>query len=156
MRFWLQSVSRLVSVAWEEAAQKVLPLLLQLTLDVYELVKQQRWESCTCGDVALLLFDKLVVEHLTATTSPCRAFDCCSHWSCLLFTCFYRLQYSMSVVAVTPFVSQKWVGGVTDNVSSYFRHLQRSGAACVCMRMQGHDCCMGSKTAQSCSYGRCL
>lgn len=43
MRFWLQSVSRLTSAAWEDAAQQALLQLLQLALDVYGAVVEQRW-----------------------------------------------------------------------------------------------------------------
>lgn len=43
VRFWLQSVSRLTSAAWEDASTKALQPLLQVTLEVYSAVVQQRW-----------------------------------------------------------------------------------------------------------------
>jgi hypothetical protein len=42
VRFWLQSVSRLTSAVWEGAARQALQPLLQVTLEVFDLVVQQR------------------------------------------------------------------------------------------------------------------
>jgi hypothetical protein len=42
VRFWLQSVSRLTSAAWEEAVCPALQPLLRVTLDVYDAMVHQR------------------------------------------------------------------------------------------------------------------
>lgn len=42
VRFWLQSVSRITSAAWEEAVCPALQPLLRVTLDVYDAMVQQR------------------------------------------------------------------------------------------------------------------
>jgi hypothetical protein len=49
VRFWLQSVSRLTSAVWEDAACQALQPLLAVTLDVFAVVVQQR---CVTGDTA--------------------------------------------------------------------------------------------------------
>lgn len=46
MRFWLQSVSRLTSAVWEDAACQALQPLLAVTSDVFAVVVQQR---CVAG-----------------------------------------------------------------------------------------------------------
>jgi hypothetical protein len=48
VRFWLQSVSRLTSAVWEGAARQALQPLLQVTLEVFDLVVQQRY-VCVVG-----------------------------------------------------------------------------------------------------------
>lgn len=42
VRFWLQSICRLISAVWEDAAQQALQPLLKVTLNVYDAVLQQR------------------------------------------------------------------------------------------------------------------